>query len=140
MRVLDLGCGRAISSIFLHREFGVQVWATDLWYSVSENILRVRDAGVDDGVFPIRTVLVDDRGYRWIEPWRLPWDPARDWTVIDGDGRWLGSVAMPGNFRPADFRDNRVLGLLSAFDQSSRPAIYRLRRQGTLSVRCAGLS
>src|SRR5881397_1209649 len=36
MRVRDLGCGRAASSIFLHREFGVQVWATDLWFSVSE--------------------------------------------------------------------------------------------------------
>jgi cyclopropane fatty-acyl-phospholipid synthase-like methyltransferase len=53
MRVLDLGCGRAISSIFLHREFGVQVWATDLWFSASENLQRVRDAGVGDGVFPI---------------------------------------------------------------------------------------
>lgn len=53
MRVLDLGCGRAMSSIFLHREFGVQVWATDLWFSASENFQRVRDAGVDDGVFPI---------------------------------------------------------------------------------------
>jgi len=54
MRVLDLGCGRAASSVFLRREFGVQVWATDLWFSASENIQRVRDAGVDDGVFPIR--------------------------------------------------------------------------------------
>lgn len=54
MRVLDLGCGRASSSIFLHREFGVQVWATDLWFSVSENIQRVRDAGVEGGVFPIQ--------------------------------------------------------------------------------------
>jgi SAM-dependent methyltransferase len=53
MRVLDLGCGRAASSIFLRREFGVQVWATDLWFSVSENFERVRDAGVEDGVFPI---------------------------------------------------------------------------------------
>ena len=53
MRVLDLGCGRAASSIFLRREFGVQVWATDLWFSASENILRIRDAGMDDGVFPI---------------------------------------------------------------------------------------
>jgi len=53
MRVLDLGCGRAMSSIFLRREFGVQVWATDLWFSASENLQRVRDAGVDDGVFPI---------------------------------------------------------------------------------------
>src|SRR6266550_1244366 len=54
MRVLDLGCGRASSSIFLRREFGVQVWATDLWFSVAENIQRIRDAGVEDGVFPIQ--------------------------------------------------------------------------------------
>jgi SAM-dependent methyltransferase len=54
MRVLDLGCGRAVSSIFLRREFGVQVWATDLWFSGSENIQRIRDAGVEDGVFPIQ--------------------------------------------------------------------------------------
>jgi cyclopropane fatty-acyl-phospholipid synthase-like methyltransferase len=54
MRVLDLGCGRALSSIFLHREFGVQVWATDLWFSDSENLQRIRDAGIQDGVFPIR--------------------------------------------------------------------------------------
>jgi cyclopropane fatty-acyl-phospholipid synthase-like methyltransferase len=53
MRVLDLGCGRAASSIFLRREFGVQVWATDLWFSAAENLQRVRDAGVADGVFPL---------------------------------------------------------------------------------------
>jgi ubiquinone/menaquinone biosynthesis C-methylase UbiE len=41
MRVLDLGCGRAVSSIFLRREFGVQVWTTD------------QDAGTEEGVFPI---------------------------------------------------------------------------------------
>ena len=27
MRVLDMGCGTALSSIFLAREFGVEVWA-----------------------------------------------------------------------------------------------------------------
>jgi cyclopropane fatty-acyl-phospholipid synthase-like methyltransferase len=57
MRVLDLGCGRAMSSIFLRREFGVQVWATDLWFSPSENRQRIADAGPDvaDGVFPIHS-------------------------------------------------------------------------------------
>ena len=54
MRVLDLGCGRAVSSIFLRREFEVQVWAADLWFSASENLRRICDAGVDDGVFPIQ--------------------------------------------------------------------------------------
>ena len=53
MRVLDLGCGRAASSIFLQREFGVQVWAADLWFSVSENAQRIQDAGCQHSVFPI---------------------------------------------------------------------------------------
>ena len=53
MRVLDLGCGLGASSIFLCREFGVQVWATDLWFSASERLQRIRDAEVEDGVFPI---------------------------------------------------------------------------------------
>lgn len=53
MRVLDLGCGRAASSIFLRREWGPQVWATDLWIGASENLQRIRDAGVEDGVFPL---------------------------------------------------------------------------------------
>ena len=53
MRVLDMGCGRAISSIFLAKEFGLQVWATDLWIGAGENWQRVVDAGVDDRVFPM---------------------------------------------------------------------------------------
>ena len=53
MRLLDLGCGRAKSSIFLAQEFDVQVWATDLWVSASENNQRIRAAGVEDRVYPI---------------------------------------------------------------------------------------
>jgi SAM-dependent methyltransferase len=53
MRVLDLGCGKALSSIFLAREFGVQVWATDLWIPAAENLGRVQEAGLEDLVFPV---------------------------------------------------------------------------------------
>jgi cyclopropane fatty-acyl-phospholipid synthase-like methyltransferase len=53
MRVLDLGCGCAISSIFLAREFGLQVWATDLWIDAGENWQRILAAGAQDRVFPI---------------------------------------------------------------------------------------
>jgi cyclopropane fatty-acyl-phospholipid synthase-like methyltransferase len=55
MRVLDMGCGRAISSIFLAKEFGVQVWAADLWINVTDNWNRVRAANMDKLVFPIHT-------------------------------------------------------------------------------------
>lgn len=53
MRVLDMGCGRAISSIFLAKEFGVEVWGADLWIKPGENWARVREASVEDRVFPI---------------------------------------------------------------------------------------
>jgi cyclopropane fatty-acyl-phospholipid synthase-like methyltransferase len=53
MRILDLGCGRAMSSVFLHREFGAEVWATDLWFSVADNVQCVHDAGISQGVHPI---------------------------------------------------------------------------------------
>jgi SAM-dependent methyltransferase len=53
MRVLDMGCGCALSSIFLAKEFGVQVWANDLWVSAADNWGRVKEACLEDKVFPI---------------------------------------------------------------------------------------
>ena len=53
MNVLDLGCGKAMSSIFLAREFGAKVWATDLWIPAADNQKRIVEAGVSDLVTPI---------------------------------------------------------------------------------------
>ncbi len=49
----DLGCGNAISSIFLAKEFGVQVFATDRWVKASENQARIQAANIEHLVFPI---------------------------------------------------------------------------------------
>lgn len=54
-RVLDLGCGRAMTSIFLAREFGVTVWAADLWISPDANWRRVVQMGMENRVFPVRS-------------------------------------------------------------------------------------
>ncbi len=53
MRVLDLGCGCASSSIFLRREFDVQVWATDLWFHATGNWKRIQNADITEGITPI---------------------------------------------------------------------------------------
>jgi cyclopropane fatty-acyl-phospholipid synthase-like methyltransferase len=53
MRILDLGCGRAMTSIFLAREFGAEVWATDLWTAAADNLARIRAAGVENRVIPV---------------------------------------------------------------------------------------
>lgn len=53
-RVLDLGCGNAISSIFLAREFGVQVWAVDLAINPTANYWRAEEMKCADLVHPMR--------------------------------------------------------------------------------------
>ena len=49
-QVLDLGCGKGLSSIFLAQEFKVQVWAADLWIKPTENYIRFHQAGVQESV------------------------------------------------------------------------------------------
>jgi cyclopropane fatty-acyl-phospholipid synthase-like methyltransferase len=53
-RVLDLGCGQGLSSIFLAREFDVQVWAVDLWIDASSNWQRVLEAGEERRILPLQ--------------------------------------------------------------------------------------
>ncbi|OKL41972.1 methyltransferase domain-containing protein [Pontibacter flavimaris] len=53
MRVLDLGCGKAISSIFLAKEFGVTVYAVDEAVSASDNYQRICHAGCEGKVIPL---------------------------------------------------------------------------------------
>jgi SAM-dependent methyltransferase len=52
-RVLDMGCGKALSSIFLAREFNVRVWAADLWIKPTENWKRICQQDMTNSVFPV---------------------------------------------------------------------------------------
>jgi len=53
-RLLDMGCGAGATSMFLAMEYGVQVWAADLWIDPTDNLARLREAGLDRQVFPLR--------------------------------------------------------------------------------------
>jgi SAM-dependent methyltransferase len=54
MRVLDMGCGTAATSLFLAMEYGVQVWAADLWIDPTDNLARIEAAGLANQVHPLR--------------------------------------------------------------------------------------
>ena len=53
LRVLDLGCGDARSSVLMAKEFGVEVWAVDLHRDADLNHALVQRHGVADRVFPL---------------------------------------------------------------------------------------
>jgi len=53
MRILDLGCGAGLSSMFLVKEFGTQVFAADLYADPTENYERFKALGIADKAIPI---------------------------------------------------------------------------------------
>lgn len=53
MRILDLGCGTGLTSIFLAQEFDVQVFAVDLWINPTENYKRFKQFNLEDRIIPI---------------------------------------------------------------------------------------
>lgn len=58
MRILDMGCGNALTSIFLAKEFGVTVFANDLWVSPTDNWKRICNEGVENLVFQFMEKLI----------------------------------------------------------------------------------
>jgi cyclopropane fatty-acyl-phospholipid synthase-like methyltransferase len=55
MQVLDLGSGRGATSVFLAREYGVQVVAADWWVDPDAASAVFAEAGVADRATPVRT-------------------------------------------------------------------------------------
>lgn len=53
-RVLDMGCGQALTSIFLANETKADtVYALDLWINPTENMKRITEHELEDKVIPI---------------------------------------------------------------------------------------
>lgn len=53
-KVLDLGCGKALTSIFLAKEFNLNVVAADLWIDPTENFERIKKMNLENQILPIR--------------------------------------------------------------------------------------
>ncbi len=84
MKVLDLGCGKAMSSIFLAREFGAKVWATDLWIAASDNQARIDQSGLSDLITPIHA-----------EAHTLPFDPEFFDAIVSFDAyQYFGTADL----------------------------------------------
>lgn len=85
MRILDLGCGTGLSSMYLATEFGVEVVAADLWVRADDNARRFAAAGMDNKITPINLDISTLPGLGI-----LPATPLMPW-----------SVSMPGTILQA---------------------------------------
>jgi cyclopropane fatty-acyl-phospholipid synthase-like methyltransferase len=118
MRVLDLGCGRAMSSIFLHREFNVEVWAADLWFSAADNLQCVRDAGISAGVYPVHA-----------EAHTLPFEPEFFDAIVSIDSfHYYGTDDMYAHYVARFVKPDGQIGIAGAgltqeFDGAVPPAL-----------------
>ncbi len=90
MRVLDLGCGKAISSIFLAKEFGVTVWAVDEAISASANYERILEEGCEDKVIPMEA---DARSLPFAEEYFDAVIVVDSYTYFGTDEKYLPYIA-----------------------------------------------
>jgi hypothetical protein len=56
-------------------------------------------------------MLADDQGNLWIQGFPLPGEPPAPWSVLDLQGRLLGSVSLPERFRPTHIGAGEIVGI-----------------------------
>lgn len=53
LRLLDLGCGKGLTSLYLAKETNAMVFATDLWISATDNYKRFTEWQIANQVIPL---------------------------------------------------------------------------------------
>ena len=108
--VCDLGSGQGLTSVFLAKEYGVTVYAADLWSDPEENRHFFREMGLsDDRIIPVKADATD-----------LPFEKEFFDAVVSTDSyktrsalsrRKAAAVSQKG--RPPLHRDSRYEARLS---------------------------
>ena len=101
-RVLDLGCGKALTSIFMAHEFGVRVTAADLWVPARDNQARIVAAGVEGFV---------EAAYA--EAHALPFEPESFDAIVSFDAyHYFGTDDLYLNYLLRFLRPGGALGIV----------------------------
>ena len=75
-------------------------------------------------------ILGDDEGNLWVEEFTVPGEPPAGWTVFGTEGRLLGTVDLPEEFRPLHIGSDFVLGVATDDLGVERVRMYRLEKGG----------
>lgn len=58
-RILDLGCGRGLTSIYLAEKTQAQIFALDLWISATENYERFKEVKLENQIIPVHADITE---------------------------------------------------------------------------------
>lgn len=86
-------------------------------------LAALREAELPDSVSSIRKLLVDQPGNLWLSH---PWPDEGEWTVLDPDGVWLGSVVIPDGMKPLEIGDDWMLVRTQEVDEVHSVRLYDL--------------
>jgi hypothetical protein len=73
-----------------------------------------------------QNLLPDALGNLWASEYARPPDVPAAWTVVDPQGRWLGTVTVPPRFRPYQIGDSWILGVVQDELDVERLRLYEL--------------
>lgn len=60
MTALDIGCGMSLSSLLVAKEFGMRVFACDLWVDPAENFAFYKKINMEKQIIPMRVDFTKD--------------------------------------------------------------------------------
>ncbi len=84
-------------------------------------------AGTMPATMPAHGSLrTDDAGRLWVAETRPPDDEIPRWTAFDAEGRMLGTMTMPANFRALEFGRDYVLGVATDENEVERVELFQL--------------
>ena len=90
---------------------------------------------VDEVPFPeqmpaYQSLKDDVIGNLWVEQYRAPWEDQPDWWVFDPEGRWLGELSVPKDFRIDQIGADYLLGVRRDENRVEYVTMFELRRGG----------
>jgi hypothetical protein len=75
----------------------------------------------------ISEIKVDHTNHIWVQRYRLPWEEANEWDVLNPDGQWLGKLDLPTGLRITDIGKDYLLGRIYE-DGVEKVIMYGLNR------------
>lgn len=73
---------------------------------------------------------VDEAGNVWLSEYTFVGSPARRYRIIAADGRWIGELELPENFRVLDIGEDVLLGVQTNEWDVQAVAVWELRKDG----------